>query len=809
MAEEITVKIPQEYFDALEQVNETIQDAFSPESKSFQYDRNILDTEPKITEIAPASFDSSFQRDYEQIGEALFKGGAKSFLDAYTSYKKAEDYREADVEPAKTPINNIVNVDFKQPVAPEDDKSDKDLLSRVLNGLLIGFATLGIVGGTSVLGQLTESAAYLPNYLKNTLLNPAWINSIETKLFNFGSKMIAPFKSLVSVFEKFGKIGSYATKVATIANAGMDNLVTMLSSKAGVILGTIGSKLKFLPFIGTALGFYQTYLRFGRGEYFQGTLEFAGAIAGLFPGIGTGIAIGIGAIQSVLDSDSTSLGGITSAVLRGASKVGASLLPMLSRFATTLIRPLGFVFKKLPFIGSLISFGTAVSDLSNGRYISGILNILSGVATFFPGIGTAVAVGLDVLNYFIGEKASDESAEISSKQSVDGKGWFSNMISWIWDGIKSVAVNVFNSFKMIWWDMPKMLLSGAWNTLSSIGTMIQTAFTTWLSYGSGIIDGITDFFSGGFGGVGESIMSGINSVKNTIINFITSIPDKIGSIASSLLSTLAGGLGGVVASVWAGIDSLTGGIFTETLSDIVNTAKGWFTEIKDKFLSEIGGWFSSITEFSISDTISGWFSGDDKPTTIKSTDFNDKLSSEYSKIKNETDEFKSSVINDLATRPKNTIQSTDFNDRLAAEYANIRNQEEAAQSSIYDKMKNMGSWFNGLFTNTEMVDAPSVPVAPKIDRRLENSETINMVKATNDAFHNAQIVNKSEVIIKANSSNLAPYMRDIIKGLDNIAEVILQKPVATMGNNTIINGVEQRQELPTNSAFDPRVNYAY
>jgi hypothetical protein len=58
-------------------------------------------------------------------------------------------------------------------------------------------------------------------------------------------------------------------------------------------------------------------------------------------------------------------------------------------------KKLGFLFKRLPLVGSLISFTYAYMRLKEGKYFTGILEILSGIANLVPGPGTAISLAID------------------------------------------------------------------------------------------------------------------------------------------------------------------------------------------------------------------------------------------------------------------------------------------------------------------------------------------------------------------------------------------------------------------------------
>ena len=76
-----------------------------------------------------------------------------------------------------------------------------------------------------------------------------------------------------------------------------------------------------------------------------------------------------------------------------------------SKIVTTLFSKLGsakVILKRLPLVGLLFTFGEAVSKFKTGnveQIFSGFLDILGGIAYMFPGPGTVVGIGIDLLNY--------------------------------------------------------------------------------------------------------------------------------------------------------------------------------------------------------------------------------------------------------------------------------------------------------------------------------------------------------------------------------------------------------------------------
>ena len=82
------------------------------------------------------------------------------------------------------------------------------------------------------------------------------------------------------------------------------------------------------------------------------------------------------------------------------------------------------VLKRIPGIGSLISWGFAISRFKNGDLVGGLIDVASGIATLFPGIGTGISIGLDVLNAFLDAKKGKEEDGVKPEGAPGGIGAF-------------------------------------------------------------------------------------------------------------------------------------------------------------------------------------------------------------------------------------------------------------------------------------------------------------------------------------------------------------------------------------------------
>jgi hypothetical protein len=102
--------------------------------------------------------------------------------------------------------------------------------------------------------------------------------------------------------------------------------------------------------------------------------------------------------------------GKTTAVIKFIAKGAAKHFTQLAK-----------VFKWIPGVGSLLSFAFAVDRFRSGDYFGGLLEVAAGIAYFVPGIGTAIGIGIDVLNTFLDYKQSQpENKNIGKGEIVVG-----------------------------------------------------------------------------------------------------------------------------------------------------------------------------------------------------------------------------------------------------------------------------------------------------------------------------------------------------------------------------------------------------
>ena len=126
-------------------------------------------------------------------------------------------------------------------------------------------------------------------------------------------------------------------------------------------------------------------------------------------------------------------GGISKVIGSVAKLGGGSIFKLLGTMFKN-------VAKRIPFIGGLISFKDAYDRFKKGDYTGGLISIGSGIASFFPFIGTAISIGLDVLNAILDNK-STSSGQSKGNIIMDFAG---SILTKITDGIGGFLKSIWD-----------------------------------------------------------------------------------------------------------------------------------------------------------------------------------------------------------------------------------------------------------------------------------------------------------------------------------------------------------------------------
>lgn len=537
MAEALEIKLPQSFFDALEEIKESSEERNDNRSDSDFYAKNILNG-GNIQKVA-LTFTSQLAKGYEDIGAAIFKGGTKIFFEYWDKIKKQEEYKKVDKSPAKQ-INPIINVNLPKEKVPKLPPT-----GPLSNLALLALLLLGLAGRIDPLGQIVESNTYLPEALKG-LVGTKWVKSIIEKIKELLKAFKNGLKAIPKFFESFGKLGNFISK--TIGRLGKitGNIFSLLG-KTGIYIITkiVGPFLKKLPLIGTVMSLYQAYLRYNEGNYSQAIMELFAGILPFFGPVGAGVAIGINVLQMLWDGN-VGGSGVAKATLKGGATLARNFISMFPKTFIKLLKPVSTALRRIPIFGGLIGLGFAINDFKNGNNLSGALNLVSGIATFLdlliPGLGTGIAIGIDAINYWVN---NTESGKNFTKNTSDWLGkawaWMKDLSKYIWDGIlagykwledilgkawqgiKSFFNDIINWYKDAFKIIGKKL-DDTWNFI--LGSIKKSISNTIDTVKSGF-DRITETFNTVKGFVNDKIIRPFKSLVNHVLIPVLKLKDKI------------------------------------------------------------------------------------------------------------------------------------------------------------------------------------------------------------------------------------------------------------------------------------------
>lgn len=246
-----------------------------------------------------------------------------------------------------------------------------------------------------------------------------------------------PFKGLM---KEVGKLGTqiFGKKVLAEASKLFPALVKFIKPIA-----------RRLPIIGTIIDFGSAISRIMQGDFIGGVIDLASGVATLVPGIGTAISIGLGFLNAARDlsgqtedakaGKASKEGNIFALITQAAVKFGSKILPKL---------------KFLPVIGSLFSFASAYNHFKSGKVIQGILDVVAGVAGFFPGVGTVISLlttGASLIMDLFGEdkaEAKDPKDALNIPKSSGGS-LLSRLNKFLSDKFKDVMKGALQFLKKL------------------------------------------------------------------------------------------------------------------------------------------------------------------------------------------------------------------------------------------------------------------------------------------------------------------------------------------------------------------------
>ena len=268
----------------------------------------------------------------------------------------------------------------------KDDKGS--ILKTLLGGMTVAGAGIAVlVSGLIDDGPFKGLKKIVGKFF--TKIGAFLIESFFKKIVKFIPDMFKPilqfFPNLIKNFgDKIGK-----KLFGEVAETGIKKVLQGLLKKVGPKLA---KGLKFVPIIGSLISFAFAISRFKSGDIFGGIVEIASGIADLIPGVGSVISTGLDVFLMLRDMGKFQ--GVGEKIKTGAVNIANIIVPAVKKFFINHVAP---KLNMVPGIGTIIRLGEAIQLFKSGNVIDGLLRLGSSFALFVPGLGQLIAFATDLL----------------------------------------------------------------------------------------------------------------------------------------------------------------------------------------------------------------------------------------------------------------------------------------------------------------------------------------------------------------------------------------------------------------------------
>lgn len=239
----------------------------------------------------------------------------------------------------------------------------------------------------------------------------------------------------------------------------------------------------------------------------------------------------------------------------------------------------GFIAKSLkfiPIVGLLISIGFAYGRFKRGDTVGGIIDLLSGIASLVPSVGTAISLALDGLNMLL------DFQEAKPENKDKGKGGI--LLDWgkkLWDMVNDNVVKPIVS----WFEEMFAGVTATFSNIKSLNDLLSLGKTLWNLFDTTVIKPITDWvsktFTEWFPTISAFIFDAFDGIMTAIKDFIKftgpivkDITDIVTKKFNEWFPNISKFVSNIITAV---IDILNKAI--DTIKPSVEALKGWFKEL--------------------------------------------------------------------------------------------------------------------------------------------------------------------------------------------------------------------------------------
>lgn len=725
--------------------------------------------------------------------------GYKSMIDENITKVSIADISDEGKKDLSELLKKL-NISGEQKIKIEQEQKPPSWLEK------LAWAGLGLVGGGLYLGI-------------NSIFDDGPFKGLKKLIGNLGARVGGRILETISgkftnFISKFGDdtvkaITSIGDDVAKVATKGTENVITkgtskiagLLKTAAGKVGNALGKVLKILPFIGTLISFGSAVSRLKEGQYMQGMIDIASGLANLLPGAGWTLSIGLDALNALIDYV-----GAESTEGKLIKTGGSSIIKVLTATMAKYMKNAGKFLKTakaLPLIGTLLSFGSAVDRFKKDEIGQGILDIASGIASIFPGLGTAISIGLDALNMLIDFNASEDPNIVRKREAFYD--WISPVTNWIYEKVEKIKY--LPGIDMIYGLMESI-------GMISAGDVKGGLLNLWkVIPGSGMIAGLIDWLDAPLNPenpnetIGTKVYDFFGKIKDWIVEKFKKTPiyligDGLGMIVGGQfkegLKSLAKGSAAMIPSLGYLIswlespDEETGETKMQTVINFGNLIRDW---AKDKFIKMYNSaprWMQWIMDRipGVEDMIQT--SNDEFEITNK--DKQDRAKEIRDKIKYEQELIDATKDDEFSKRKM-------ANDRIAKLEEELETLKKPEEKQAQDFISRPGQPVQK-FSSEDMVigikpNQPLYELIQLLKDDTQNKQMADLIKT---------IKNKKDPVINIDQAS-------VVKQLENVANILINiLDYTKKSNNTAPNPITKNIPPSTGGYIrdainDPIYNY--
>lgn len=335
-----------------------------------------------------------------KVKPTLTPAERKRYENIFTIMKDVLSPKAEARDIAKTPAAAIGGTAQMQAVASKDKGDKKGLgIAGILGALALGAAGIG---------------AAIATLLDNV---QASFDEIVDGVLDFGSEIASDIGSLPAMALK---------------------LARFLPLK----------KLKFIPLLGPLINFGMSYKAFKDGNIVEGLWELTSGVAGLIPGVGTAISVGMDIVKMIYESTATTDGqgnkqSFGSWLGDVAKKVGSWLWEKVKA-------------GNIPLFSAAYRLGESIGMMLTGDVSGGLKNLLLVLPNFFGISGDNLNSIIGMFDAFMGSetgqkvsaglsKAGDFISDLFTKMGEGISEFFTNIKNWV-SGKIDEGINAVKSF---------------------------------------------------------------------------------------------------------------------------------------------------------------------------------------------------------------------------------------------------------------------------------------------------------------------------------------------------------------------------